>query len=109
MVDQCPSGASRKIGSGIAGLLGGSATFRKTGHFVTTSARALQIGVAKRRHMTAGNANEPILRLPKHGPELAAQHTIGAAHNFVGHFFLVLLPSRPKYNFGLSQSETSRS
>ena len=53
-----------------------------------TRAWTLRVGFFGNRRVAAADTDETLLTSPEHGPEVAAQYTVGAAYSVLQHSFL---------------------
>lgn len=85
--------AGGKVGA-IAGFIRGTAAVGEASHLTTLRAGTLGVGVLWLGGVAAIRADEPLLRFAKHGPKLAALHTIRATDNLIRHSYSFSFPPR---------------
>ena len=78
----------------LAKLFRGAATAGEARQGATLRAGTLRVRIIGRSRVAAGHADERLLRPPRHGPELAALHTVGAAHHLCEHSYSISFPPR---------------
>ena len=82
------SGLSRRaegFGADAGSVVGDSAAAGEAGEFETPRAGALRIGFFGPGGVAAADTDEALFCFLEHGPELAAEDTIGAADNLLRH------------------------
>ena len=87
---------SERGGVTFAEVFGVSVQRGQAGQFDAARAGALRVRFFRFRRVATAHAEELLLGLPEHGPELVAQHTVGATYNLLRHycwFSFIVIPS----------------